>query len=169
MRFHPALDMICKLAAGVASFALLAMAFLVTADVVWDLVFGRPITNAIEIVSIYLMIAIVFLPMGFVELRGEHIGADIVSQFLKPRANTILRILVAVVSVGFLLVLVYQTATDAAEALEKNERIMGSSLLVIWPSRFSLPIGFALFALAVLANAFRGALSNPKTLPDWDK
>jgi TRAP-type C4-dicarboxylate transport system permease small subunit len=166
---YKALDRICRLAAGVASLALVAMAFLVTMDVVWDLAFGRPIPNAIEIVSIYLMIAIVFLPMAFVEMRGEHIGADIISQLLRPRAKTVLRAVVAAVSVGFLLVMVFQTTIDAVEALEKNERIMGTSLLVIWPSRFSLPIGFALFALAIVAKALVDTRSNQTSVAGRDE
>ncbi|PVH27258.1 hypothetical protein DDE20_18555 [Pararhodobacter oceanensis] len=160
---HTAIETLCKLAANLASFALLAMAFLVTADVAWDLAFGRPIANAIEIVSIYLMIAIVFLPMGFVELRHDHIGADIISRLLSPRVQSTLRVVVALVSFCFLLVIVYQTGVDAFEALAKNERIMGTSLFSIWPSRFSLPIGFSIFALAILSNTLRDALGQARS------
>ena len=38
--------------------------------------------------------------------------------------------------------------------------IMGSGLLVVWPSRFALPLGFGLLALAMLVT-FLGTL-----LPD---
>lgn len=155
VKLHFYIEKICGFASHMASSALLAMAVLVTADVLWDLIFGRPITNTIEIVSIYLMIAIVFLPMGLVELRGEHIKADIISTLLGRKMQAALQIVVATISFIFILILVYQTSVDAIEAYQKNERIMGTSLLVIWPSRFSLPIGFSLFALAMLSNALR--------------
>ena len=166
MGLHTALDSICRLVAGAASLALAAMALLVSADVIWDLVFARPLPNVLEIVAIYLMIAVVFLPMAFVEMRGEHIGADVISQMLRPRARTVLKVVVALVSFGYLLVLAFQTGVDAIEAFEKNERIMGTSLLIIWPSGFTLPFSFFLFALAVLANGLREALSNPLSVQD---
>lgn len=158
--FTKTLEKVCRFASHLANLALLGMAGLVTADVLWDLIFGRPIANAIEIVSIYFMIAIVFLPMGFVELRGEHIRADIVSRFLSPRVQAILQLFVAFVSFLFLAVLVYQTSIDAVEAFEKNERVMGTSLLAIWPSRFSLPIGFGLLGLVMLTTALAGVFGS---------
>lgn len=165
VRLHVVIEIMCRFAGVLASLALVAMASLVTADVAWDLFFGRPLRNAIEITSIYLMIAIVFLPMGLGELRGEHIGADIISQLLRPRVRAILQMIVAALSFGFLLVIVYQTAIDAFEAFEKNERVMGSSLLVIWPSRFTVPIGFSLFALAILSNLLRDFMDNSRLTP----
>lgn len=131
---------------------LIFMTLLVTIDVVWDIVFNQPIHNVVEIVSVYFMVALVFFPMGEVEQKDEHIGADVLVQYLGEKHQAILKIVTYSISLAFVLILFSQTLDDAIKAMHTNEKIMGSSLIVIWPSRFSLPIGFGLLALAMLAK-----------------
>ena len=166
MRFYSIAQSLCRPAAFAASLMLLAMMVAVTADVVTDLVVGRPITNVIEIVSVYLMVAIVFLPLGQVELRNDHIGADILADRLPRRIRTGLYVAVTLVSVAFVLVLFYQSLIDALKAMDRREMIMGTRLLYVWPSRFSLPIGFFLFAVALVANMVKTVFGPPDEAGD---
>ena len=58
--------------------------------------------------------------------------------------------------------LAYQTYLDALKATRIGEVMMGSNYVTIWPSRWALPLGFAVLCLAVLLHAWR-AIRNPRT------
>src|SRR5262245_27457380 len=56
----------------------------ISADVVFKFLFGRPITATIEIVSTYYMVALVFLPLAFVDRTSGHISADLLTRAMGP-------------------------------------------------------------------------------------
>ena len=67
----------------------------------------------------------------------------------------------SIVSIAFLLILTYQTFLDAVNSTAKNETIMGSVFVVIWPSKWALPIGFTAITIVMLLH-IRSALKNPE-------
>jgi len=69
-------DVIGKLALALAAAFLVLMALHITVDVVLRLMFGGAFPGTLEIVSFYYMVYAVFLPLAFVERRGEHIEVD---------------------------------------------------------------------------------------------
>lgn len=60
-----------------AALALLLMMLHVLADVVGRQVFASPAPATTEVVAYYYMIAVVFLPLPFLELRGRSIAVDL--------------------------------------------------------------------------------------------
>jgi len=140
----------------IAGFALALMMLQTVVDVLMNNVFGRPI----EVVSLYYMVLVVFLPLALVELRHEHIHADLIVRLLPARAQRIIYALGALTSTAFFVMLAWQTGQDALQSLRINEVVMGSIYIPVWPAKFALPVGFTAIVLALLLHAWQ-ALCDP--------
>jgi TRAP-type C4-dicarboxylate transport system permease small subunit len=140
-----------------AGVALLLMMVQTVVDILMKNIFGAPIEGNLEIVSVYHMVAIVFLPLAIVELRHEHINVDLVVRLFPTGVRRLTDTLGYLVSAVFFGILTYQTWLDAVKAFRIDEILMTSILITIWPAKFSLPIGFAAVMLACLLHALRTA------------
>lgn len=145
------------LAAGVA---LLLMMLQTAADVFMSNFFGRPIRGNLEIVSVYHMVLVVFLPLAFVELRHEHISVELMVRLLPKVVLRGVLVFGYAVSAIFFGVLAYQTWQDAVRAWQINEIMMGAIYVTIWPAKFALPVGFFAVMLATLLHCWK-ALTDP--------
>ncbi len=156
----------------VAGISLLLMMIQTCADVILDNLFGAPIEGNLEVISAYHMVLVVFLPLAYVELRHEHINADLLVRLMPHRAQRTIYVLGCLVSCFFFGILTWQTMLDAVDSYRINEVIMGSVYVTIWPAKLSLPLGFAAIFLAILYNMWRAVSEvdfdpSPET-PDVD-
>ena len=74
--------------AVVAGIALLLMMIQTVVDVTMNNLFGGPIEGNLEIMSVYHMVALVFLPLAIVELKHEHITVDLLVRLFPTRRPT---------------------------------------------------------------------------------
>lgn len=141
----------------IAGAALLLMMAQTVADVVMKNVAGRPIVGNLEIISVYHMVAVVFLPLAFVEMKHEHISVDLVAQLFPKGLRRVTETVGYLVCGVFFALLAYQTSIDAMRSFEINEIMMTSILITVWPAKASLPLGFAAVSLATFLHAWRAA------------
>ncbi|MCZ4351016.1 TRAP transporter small permease [Roseovarius aestuarii] len=146
----------------VSGAVLLAMMLLVSADVVAATVFGKPIQNVIEIVAFYMMVGIVFLPLGSTELRDDHIKTDILTQKLPRKPWLVSQALVGLAGSAILIVMTYVSFGKAIQATKRGEMMMGTTMIDIWPSRWILFTGVALFLLCLIYATLRQLFQAPK-------
>ena len=62
------------------------MAFHVFLNISARWISGKDLDLTLEIVTYYYMVAITFLPLAYVDRMGEHIRADLLTQFLSRGA-----------------------------------------------------------------------------------
>lgn len=148
----------------VSGLSLLLMLGQTVTDVVMNNLFGAPIEGNLEIISGYHMVLVVFLPLAYVELKHEHISADLFFRLMPGGMQRVVYVFGAVVSMLFFGVLALQTFQDAVNAWRINEVIMGSIYVAIWPAKFALPVGFSAIVLVLLLNAWK-ALTDPDFNP----
>ncbi|MYN13987.1 TRAP transporter small permease subunit [Pusillimonas sp. TS35] len=139
----------------IAGVSLMLMMLQTVTDVVLNNFAGAPIEGNLEIISAYHMVLVVFLPLAYVELRHEHINADLFVRLMPRKAQRIIYVFGSLVSVAFFGVLGWQTLLDAISSYEINEVIMGSVYVLVWPSKFSLPIGFLAIVLVLLLHIWK--------------
>lgn len=150
--------------AVIGGVALMLMMIQTVADVIADQFFSRPIPGNLEVISIYHMVLVVFLPLAFVEQRHEHIQVDLVYQLMPRLMQRIVLFLGYLICAGFFAVLSWRTLGDAMRSLAKNEMMMGNVYVIIWPAKFVLPLGFGAIGLVVLLHAWR-AMTDPEFSP----
>ena len=148
--------------AAVAGVLILVMMVHVTADVFGRLAFSAPISGTLEIVAGYYMVAVVFLPLAHVS-RGEgHIFIELFTRGLPYRVRSWMDAGAAVLTLLYVTLMAWQCAVEAAIQTEGGELWeTADDLIVIWPSRWLIPIGCALmavlFACLVARHARQGA------------
>lgn len=152
-----AIDRLAKLLALVGGAALLLMMLQMAADVFMSNVFGRPIRGNLEIITVYHMVLVVFLPLAFVEMRHEHITVDLFVQLLPTGLVRAINVFGYLVSAAFFAILGIQTLHDAIRSWRIDEIMMGSTYVTIWPAKFALPIGFFAVMLPSLLHAWKAA------------
>ena len=130
------------------------------ADVIAKYAFNFPILGNLEVIAYYYMTAVVFLPLAIAELRHEHINLDLAVRHLPIRWRNRLFALTTLLAAAFFALLAYQTFRDAVASTMRGEILMGSAIIIVWPAKWFLPIGFALGALALLVNTAK-ALAMP--------
>jgi TRAP-type C4-dicarboxylate transport system permease small subunit len=152
------LDQALMVVAGLAAFLMMTQ---VCVDVFIRFVLGRQIEATIEIVSAYYMVALVFLPLAYVERNDGHIAADVVVQLLSPRTQFVLRRLVDVVVLIAMSVLCYCSLVEAMNRTIEGELWRsGETFLPIWLSRWLVPIGSGAMALTIVTRLL-GASRRP--------
>ena len=148
--------------AAVAGVLILVMMVHVTADVFGRLAFSAPINGTLEIVAGYYMVAVVFLPLAHVS-RGEgHIFIELFTRKLPYRTRSWMDAGASVLTFGYVALMAWQCGIEAIIQTEGGELWeTADDLIVIWPSRWLIPIGCALmaalFACLVVRHTRRGA------------
>ncbi|MFV0475347.1 MAG: TRAP transporter small permease [Pikeienuella sp.] len=149
-----------RLLAAIAGIALFLMMAQTVADVIADNFFGKPIMGNLEVISVYHMVLVVFLPLALVEWKHENIQVDLFFLMMPARLQRVVLVLGYLICAAFFAMLARQTAIDALASKEKNELMMAAVYIVIWPAKFALPAGFAAITLVTLRHAIR-ALRDP--------
>lgn len=143
--------------AAVAILSLFLMMLQTVIDVLASNLAGRPIPGNLEIISVYHMVLVVFLPLAFVELKKEPIAVDLVYRMLPKALQRWALVSSYLITATFFGILAWQTGADALRSFGMHEMIMGAVFLTIWPAKLALPIGFAAALLMVAGNAWQAA------------
>lgn len=153
--FRRAIEWVAYALAAVAAVCLILMMGQIVVDVALKYLLNRPIQGNLEIVSFYYMVGVVFLPLAFVELRHEHISVDLFVLMMPNAVRRIIYALASLVAASFFALLAYQTFVDAVNATRIGEVMMGTNFVPIWPSRWFLPVGFAVMSAVNVLHALR--------------
>ena len=140
-----------SLAMGAACIFILVMMLHVTLDVLGKYIFATPAPATIETVRLYYMVALVFLPFAYIA-RGEgHIFVELFTRKMADRPRAFLDGLMGMLTllwVGALAWYAGEEAVTVTISLEFEETAAG--LLYMWPSRWFVPLGSGIMALAVI-------------------
>ena len=156
------------LLAWIGGLGLVLMMLHITADVIARYIFSAPLHGTVEIVSAYYMVAVVFLPLAMIERVNGHIVVELVTQHFPRRLQEILIAVVALLSAAYFVAFTWQTWGDAMKKYAVGEEALGTVSIVVWPTRFYLPIGCGLLALVLVHKAFRLFAGNHTVLASQD-
>lgn len=161
-------DQVIRVLALVAAVGLVVMMLHICIDVVLRATLSRPIPATVEIVSRYYMIAITFLPLAWVERRNGMVSVEIVDAFLPKPVIRFSDVLVALLAAAIYALLAYTSWQLAMRNYTSGTYVMAMRVpVVVWPTYFILPLGFALASIVTLMRAIRLAAS-PDPLPETD-
>jgi len=139
----------------IASIGLILMMVQTIVDVIADNVFGMPIPGNVEVISVYHMVLVVFLPVAMVEWKHENIQVDLFYLMMPAWVQRISLMLGYLICVIFFAILTRQTWIDAMVSWRKNEVMMAAVYVLVWPAKFILPIGFSTITLVTLRHFFK--------------
>lgn len=153
--FETLIEWVAKSALVLAAMFLVLMALHVSLDVGLRYIYGTSFPGTLEVVSFYYMVAVVFLPLAYVELQQEHISVDVLVGRLPRSLQLTLYLFAGALGLIYFGMLCYQSYLDALRATLRLETAMANFNFYLWPSRWALPVGFAAMFLAILANMIK--------------
>lgn len=146
----PFFDWLSNRLMDISGLLLLVMMLHVVLDVFMKYVFNQPVPGTLEVVSYYYMVGAVFLPIAFVELARGSVAVDLFYIMMGPRVKIACMAFVLLACAVIYGGLAWSTYGDAMRSLSTGEVVMGPVTVVVWPSRFVLPLSFGLGALICL-------------------
>ena len=155
-------DVVCDALMWAGCFVGFVMMMHIAADVAGRVLFNHPLEGTIEIVSGYYMVAVAFLPLGYIAGHEGHIRVELFTRGLTERGLLRLDNVVDIVTFAYMTLFTWHTAAAAME-----ETIVGevwetaSGFVAIWPSRWLLPLGCALMAFYLLVRIVRNLREAP--------
>ena len=157
------LSRLSGLLAGILMFiscaVMVLMVLHIVADVLLRYFFNQPLVSTIEIVTHWYMVALAFLPLGYVQWHREHLTVEAFTTTLPPSALRVLDVFVQSLCLGLLVLFAYQTTLAAIDKTQIREALEGMWFEVpVWPTRWFLPLGLGIMALCLVAQGVgRGA------------
>ncbi|OGP96111.1 MAG: hypothetical protein A2157_19220 [Deltaproteobacteria bacterium RBG_16_47_11] len=100
-----------------------------------------------------LLVAIAYLPQGFVQLKRRHISVDIVQRRLPRKTQAIINGIGALFGSAFFALLTWLTLVEAWRSTVRREFWMSDMDYPIWQWRWLLPIGVAILAIQLLRTS----------------
>ena len=130
-------------------------------DVIGRYFFNQPLKGNVEISRLLLMVSML-LPIAYIQRRGEHIGVDILTDWLK-RYNLLTYNFVKfsgliLSEIAFVIVLIY-CLIDLKMSLMIMETTEGPLYVIVWPAKALVCIGLLFINVRLLAQAFEAIKS----------
>lgn len=126
-------------------------------DIVGRKTVGFTILGIVDITQLLVM-ACICLAMPFAFIREGHVGVEFVTDLLPPKALGALKLVVAVVSCGFVALLAYYAVVQASQQVGRGDISMTLAIPIAWYWA-PLLVGLVVSALACLAHAARHLLN----------
>ncbi|MEW5424808.1 TRAP transporter small permease [Amorphus sp. 3PC139-8] len=155
------LDGISGVSAALGACVMGLMAVHVVTDVAFRYFAGFSLAGTTEIVSRYYMVTLIFLPLAYVQRKGQHIDASLLADLLSPRFQVLLGCLSAALMALYATLIGWRAATEALRATEISEKIQTADyFLLAWPARWipvlamALVVAISIIELATHAYRF---------------
>lgn len=116
------------------------------ADVLRRSLAGESVPGVVELSDV-MMVAIVFLGLGYAERQGAHVSMTLLVRKLPPRAAAILNGLGLLLIMVIVAWMVWVTADRALESIETQEYRFGLVRVPVWPARVAIAVGLATYLL----------------------
>lgn len=128
----------------------------VALDVSLRYAFNTPLPGTVSFVSYYYMVAVIFLPLAYVQSKREHFFTEIVTQTLPARIVRMLDAAWMMTTALVLAFLVWCTAAYALSFTRVNASVeTGFFTIPTWPSRWFVPFGLGLMMLYAAMQGVR--------------
>ncbi|KAA1172451.1 TRAP transporter small permease [Marinobacter salinexigens] len=112
-----------------------------------------------------LMVAVVFLPMGFVQSVGAHLEVTVITEHFPQKIQTVLVKLGLIIGITFFGLMTWFSAQMAWEAWELDAIAYGSALSIPeWPAKALIPLGLGWWCVRMFVQlVFRAARPKHET------
>jgi len=142
-----------KAAGLLAGLGVLAMAGLITFDVLMRYFLDRPQLFVDELAS-FLQVFVVFAGLAYTFRAGGHVRVDLVTSSLPRPVRAWLRVVTLALGLAFLAAVIWVTAQSGLSAYGYG-RVSAVMLYPLWIPMLLIPAGLLLMAVAMLAAFVR--------------
>lgn len=150
MRYLRALSSVL---AGFGGVCTILMMVQIVIDVFSRWLLGQPVPGTMEIVSVYYLVPLTFLPLAAIQLADRHIAVDLFIQFAPENVRRPIALAMTTLALAFTAWLGWVSFEEAFGSLRIGEVIeSAASIMIIWPSRFILAFGIAVLVVVLVVQ-----------------
>ena len=142
-----------KMFGVLAAFSILLIMIMVSADVFFRYVFNAPIIGAMEF-SLMLMIAVIYLGLGYTEISNRHIVIDLFYKKLNIKYQYIISKINCIILLTISSILFWHSFADFLYSYEINEILPGMASFPKYPSKLCLSLGVLIYIFVILSKLF---------------
>lgn len=124
-------------------------------DVILRYAFNAPLPWAYEFIGLYVMAAMFFLPLGYVQRCHGNIAVDLFVKMLPLLVRSALTRLGNVLAACVFAIACGAFALKAVDAFKSGDEIIGPYVWVTWPIYTTVAVGLGLFVLRLLVQVFQ--------------
>lgn len=139
---------------AISSWTLLAMTLIVGFEVTSRYAFNSPTIWAWD-VNVQLMVLLLMFGIAEAYRRDAHVRVDILTGILSPRGRAILDVIYAPVFFMITVIVVWTGWEYFYHAFERNQTAPTILAPLLWPIKFTIPLGGAVLLLTGLAKLIR--------------
>ena len=133
----------------ISGWTVLVLTLLISGDVILRYVLGRAVPGGMEITQA-LLVLMVYLVLGSVEERKDHIRIDFVIDRMPVKVRRYWELMLCAISLGFLAMLLFSSWESFVASYQDREYYGGAIRVPIYPSRAAIFIGAGLTIVALL-------------------
>jgi TRAP-type C4-dicarboxylate transport system permease small subunit len=128
---------------------------IIACDVALRYAANAPLAWAYDFIGLYLMPALFFLPLGYVQRCHGNIAVDLFVQILPPQLRRILSQVGNIAAAVLFAIVWWLFAKKTEVAITTDEEIIGPKIWITWPIYVMVAIGLALFIVRLLFQIFQ--------------
>jgi len=155
------LDRIDRLCRWATAAAIATMVVLVVADAI-----GRtlrmPVPGAVEVTEEYLMVAIVFLAMGFTHAEGRHIRIELFERWIPWLGGAVVKIGIEAISLVYFALIAWQGFDNARSAFAIDKRTTAELNYPMGPAYALVVVGSVVLCLWLVRDIVALARGEPR-------
>ncbi|QLH13042.1 TRAP transporter small permease [Paracoccus pantotrophus] len=110
----------------------------------------RPLTFAMDLVTLYLLSTALLLTMSYTLRQGGHISVDMFAGMMSPRVRVLLFGASLLVAVPFIAIIGYELTVQSWDSWTRGEKLIGLHAFPLWLSRAIVAASFVVLGLRVV-------------------
>ncbi|MEB8386487.1 TRAP transporter small permease [Rhodobacteraceae bacterium KMM 6894] len=143
----------CNILMIIGGTAILMMMLQICMDAGMRTLASSSVPGTLEIVSFYYMVAVVFLPLAYIQLHRGHVIIELFTSGLRPRTVSFIDGLVysfAAFAMGYFTMAAFNKAVAMTNL---GEFVLGVILVFTWPARWFVVVGTGLMSIVYAFSA----------------
>lgn len=146
-----------RLLVAISVLALTILTLEVCVSVTARYLLGFPIPDDL-VISEFLMVFIVFLPLASVQAEREHVFVTIFTEWMSNRTKVIMETFGVFIGLIAFSIIAVAAFTDLKHAWDYGSYVDGPLELVEWPAKFAVFAGLALFAVRLAVDGVQSVI-----------
>ncbi|RJQ75222.1 MAG: TRAP transporter small permease [Desulfobacteraceae bacterium] len=125
--------------------------FVIGIEVIARYIFNSPIIGVVDVVTVLIPL-FVFLPLASAEIHDKHIRVEFVTSRWRPIWQSTLDMFAYLCGLILMILMAWVLLGFAIDAFNAGQYLPGLRRIRVWPSKFGMALGAALFAIQCLIN-----------------
>lgn len=140
-----AVAMLERISHGIGMFAVMVVMLIVCSDTLMRYLVNAPLQWAYDVISLYFMLMIAYLPLSATFTAGQHVNVTLFYLLLPKASRKVVDAVVSLLIMGFCLLVTYPALVKSWQSFVRGDVQLGYTAFPMWLSYLPIAAGFVVF------------------------